>query len=151
MRVEEFPSGYRIVAPRRFHWQLFVVAAFFVALISVLPDTNGVDVKTAILFYGGFAVAVSLLRLTLRHVILVTGSEIVVRHENFGICWWTSCYMVEPTCDLTWVRARRKQSSALELSCEKHRCRFAFDISEEEAAELTALIHQRFGHILAVR
>jgi hypothetical protein len=148
LRVEEFASGYRIVAPRKLLWEIFVIGLVFTGIVAILPRDNGPGPLRVLIFYGSFAIWANLFRLTQRHVVLLTASEIVVRHENFGICWWKSRYPVEPACELAWSKARRRRYSAVELSCGGRVARFAYDITQAEAAELLPLIHQKFGHMV---
>lgn len=149
--LEELPSGFRIVVPRPFLWQLFVGAGILTFFFAFLRGPKDTSMMSALIFYFAFATAVTLFRLTQRQVIRVSASEIEVRHENFGLCWWKSRYSTEPTCDIEWVRARGKRPRALELSCGESRSRLAFEITQEEAGELLPLIQRRFGHIIAVR
>jgi hypothetical protein len=48
------------------------------------------------------------------------------------------------------VAKRRKSPSALELSCEGKKARFAYEITEAEATELLGLINARFPHLKSV-
>ena len=136
LSVEELPSGFRVVAPRRFLWQLFVVAGIMTAVFSLIAGPKGTSARSAFIFYMSFATVVTLIRVKQRQRISVSASEILVRHENFGICWWKSRYSTEPTCEIDWGPGSRRQPSALELSCGKSRSRFGFEITQEEAAEL---------------
>ena len=147
VRVEELPNGFNIVAPRKFLWQLYLIAVVFSLIFAVLPGKNSLGFWGALGFYGIFAVLVTLLRLTQRHVIRVTGEEIAVRHENFGLCWFEKRYSILPPCSIRWARARRKMPSALELSCGGRKARFGFDITQEEADSLLQLVEQRFPHV----
>lgn len=145
VRAEELLDGYRIVTPREFPWKLFVIAGIFSILFSVLP--NRIGFWGAFSFYGGFALLVTMFRLTQRHIIRITASDIEVRYQNFGLCWFEKDYLIEPACSICWARGGRRSPSALELSCRGRKARFAFDITREEADSLLHIIHQRFAHI----
>jgi hypothetical protein len=147
VRVEELPDGFRIVVPRKFLWQLFLFAAVFTLVFVVFPGDEPLGFWGAFTFYSGLAVLVTLWRLTERHVIRVTAAELVVRHENFGVCWLEKHYPILPSCSIRWAPARRKKPSELELSCSGTKARFGFDITQEEAESLLQLIRQRFAHV----
>jgi hypothetical protein len=147
VRVEELPDGFSIVVPRTFPWQLYPVAVVFSLIFAVLPANKSMGFWGALAFYGIFAVLVTLLRLTQHHVIRVTAGEIMVRHENFGLCWFKKQYSILPACSIRWAPARRKMPSALELSCGGRTARFGYDITQEEAGSLLQLVQQRFPHI----
>lgn len=151
LTIEEFPASFTIYAPRRFIFSVLILALFGVlSLISSLPaQTNQQrrERQDGAVFYMSFAAIVVLFRLTMRNVITVSESGIAVSHRNFGLTWWKNHYQLDRNCNLTWIPARRKASSALELSCGKRKARFAFEITQEEATQVLELLTQRFTNL----
>ena len=144
LKVEEFPDGYRVTAPRRLGLSIIAAAVFFAMFFLLIPGQSSNQKRDAIVFYLSCGAVITLFYLTRKHVIIMSGDEIIVFHRNFGITWWKSAYRTGTGCEFRWVPARRKSPSSLELSCNGRKGRIAFDITKDEAAEVTKLIQQRF-------
>ena len=150
LTLEELPDGYRVIAPRGFHWGIVITVGFWAGISLLFVGNTWAQRKENAAFFLIFGVAATLMRLSMRNVITVTGDEIKVLHKNFGLTWWQNSYNVSNGCALRRVAKQRKSPSALELDYQGKKARFAYEISEAEATELLRLINARFPHLKSV-